>query len=46
MRLMYQPLDFYGQNIYNGITVRADKDGNQEYVVRSDGYTNTGDNIL
>lgn len=41
MRLMCQPLDFYGQNIYNGITVRADKDGNPEYVARPDGWTKT-----
>ena len=34
MELIHQPLDFMGQNIYNGYMIRAGKDGKGEYVER------------
>ncbi|MGN1022297.1 MAG: GH1 family beta-glucosidase [Lachnospiraceae bacterium] len=36
-----QPLDFYGQNIYNGWCVRADADGNPVTVDREPGSART-----
>ncbi len=44
MRLIHQPLDFMGQNIYNGYSVRAGKEGKPEYVGRPFGYAKTGMN--
>ncbi len=41
MKLIHQPLDMYGQNIYNGIAVRAGTDGNTEFVKRYDGFPRT-----
>lgn len=41
MELIHQPLDFYGQNIYNGYMIRAGKDGKPEYVERSYGAPKT-----
>ena len=41
MKLIHQPLDMYGQNIYNGIAVRAGADGNTEFVKRYDGFPRT-----
>lgn len=41
MELIHQPLDFMGQNIYNGYYVRAGKDGEIEFVNRKPGYTKT-----
>lgn len=44
MQLIAQPLDFMGQNIYNGYAVRAGKDGEPEYVDRKPGYPKTAAN--
>ena len=41
MKLIHQPLDFYGQNMYNAIKVRAGKDGKAEMVSRYDGFPRT-----
>ncbi len=41
MALIHQPIDFYGQNIYNGFKVRAGKDGKAERVKRYDGFPKT-----
>lgn len=41
MELIHQPLDFMGQNIYNGYTVRAGKDGKPEFVDRMPGNVKT-----
>ena len=38
MKLISQPLDFHGQNIYDGIEVRADKNGEPEIVEQSIGH--------
>lgn len=42
MKLIGQPIDFYGQNIYNGIRIRAGKEGKPEMVKRYDGFPKTG----
>ncbi|MCM1386374.1 MAG: GH1 family beta-glucosidase [Bacillus sp. (in: Bacteria)] len=44
MKLIAQPLDFMGQNIYNGYAVRAGKDGEPEYVERKPGHPKTAAN--
>lgn len=41
MKLIHQPLDFYGQNIYNGVRVRMGDDGKPEVVKRYDGFPKT-----
>lgn len=41
MELIAQPLDFMGQNIYNGYPVRAGADGEPEYVSRVPGHSKT-----
>lgn len=41
MKLIYQPLDFMGQNIYNGYYVRAGQDGEPEFVDRAPGFPKT-----
>lgn len=41
MELIHQPIDFTGQNIYNGYIVRAGKDGEPEFVGRPAGYPKT-----
>ena len=41
MELIHQPLDFMGQNIYNGYYVRAGKDGEPELVDREPGFPRT-----
>lgn len=41
MELISQPIDFMGQNIYNGYTVRAGIDGEPEFVGRVPGYPKT-----
>ncbi len=41
MKLISQPIDFYGQNIYNGKEIRCGKDGNPEYVPRCVGAPKT-----
>ena len=37
MELIHQPLDFMGQNIYNGYYIRAGENGKPEYVEREPG---------
>ncbi len=39
--IIAQPLDFYGQNMYNAVEVRAGKDGKPERVERYDGFPKT-----
>ena len=41
MALISQPIDFYGQNIYNGKIVRANEQGEPEFVARKPGYAVT-----
>ena len=41
MALIAQPLDFMGQNIYNGYMVRAGADGEPEFVDRPAGFSKT-----
>lgn len=41
MALIREPLDFYGQNIYNGHCIRAGKDGKPEIVPRYQGFPRT-----
>ena len=42
MALISQPLDFMGENIYNGIMLEADENGNPKYVDRDPGFPITG----
>ncbi|MBO7345591.1 MAG: beta-glucosidase [Clostridia bacterium] len=42
MKLISQPLDFYGQNIYNGREVELDDAGNAVFVERKQGFSKTG----
>lgn len=42
MKLINQPIDFYGQNIYNGWAVQAAVDGYPRTVKRSEGHPKTG----
>ncbi len=42
MALISQPLDFMGENIYNGIMLEADENGEPRYVDRDPGYPRTG----
>lgn len=44
MELINQPLDFMGQNIYNGYCIRQGADGKPEYVARPDGSSKTAAN--
>jgi len=41
MKLIHQPIDFCGQNIYNGKEIRADENGNPEIVKRKPGTEKT-----
>ena len=41
MRLISQPIDIYGQNIYNGYCVRMGEDGRAETVSRYEGFPKT-----
>lgn len=41
MSLISEPIDFYGQNIYNGNRIRCGKDGRPEIVKRYDGFPRT-----
>lgn len=41
MELISQPLDFYGQNIYNGTRIRCGRDGRPEVVDRYPGFPRT-----
>ncbi|NLP07803.1 MAG: beta-glucosidase [Clostridiaceae bacterium] len=42
METISQPLDFLGQNIYNGHAIRSDGKGGYEFVQRKPGYPYTG----
>lgn len=42
MALISQPLDFMGENIYNGIMLEADENGHPRYVDRCAGFPTTG----
>lgn len=42
MELISQPLDFMGENIYNGIMLEADEQGEPRYVEREPGFPTTG----
>lgn len=44
MQLIHQPIDFMGQNIYNGYMVRAGEDGEPEFVGRPAGFPKTAAN--
>ena len=41
MELIHQPLDFMGQNIYNGYVVKKGADGEPEFVKRPAGHPKT-----
>ncbi len=41
MRLISQPLDFHGQNVYNAVAVKAGKNGEPVRVKRYDGFPST-----
>lgn len=44
MELIHQPLDFMGQNIYNGYYIRMGEDGKPTYVDRPVGFPKTATN--
>ena len=44
MRLISEPIDIYGQNIYNGRAFRLGADGQPEEVQRAPGYAKTAVN--
>ena len=44
MKLISQPLDFMGQNIYNGYMMRQGADGEPEFVDRPEGFPKTAAN--
>nr|DAL84936.1 MAG TPA: beta-galactosidase [Caudoviricetes sp.] len=44
MKLISQPIDFYGQNIYNGRCIRTGTDGRPEEVRRPAGFPKTATN--
>lgn len=44
MKLISEPIDFMGQNIYNGYWIRKGQDGNPEFVNRTPGFPKTGAN--
>lgn len=44
MELIAQPVDFMGQNIYNGYVVHAGADGEPEFIKREKGYAKTACN--
>lgn len=44
MKLISQPIDFYGQNIYNGRCIRMGTDGRPEEVRRPAGFSKTATN--
>lgn len=41
LKLMSEPIDMYGQNIYNGRCVRMGEDGRSQEVARYDGFPKT-----
>jgi len=44
MKLISEPIDFMGQNIYNGYWIRQGKDGRPEFVNRTPGFPKTAAN--
>ena len=44
MKLISQPLDFMGQNIYNGYFVKQGADGEPEFIDRPEGFPKTAAN--
>lgn len=44
MELIAQPLDFMGQNIYNGVCIKAGDSGKSEIVERYEGFPKTATN--
>lgn len=44
LELIHQPIDFIGQNIYNGYYIRRGADGRPEYVDRPAGFPKTAAN--
>ena len=42
MAIISQPLDFLGQNIYNGMEVKAGENGEVEFIKRYAGFPKTG----
>lgn len=44
MKLISEPIDIYGQNIYNGRCIRMGEDGRPVDVKRKDGYARTANN--
>lgn len=44
LELIHQPIDFMGQNIYNGYYIRRGADGRPEYVDRPAGFPKTAAN--
>lgn len=44
MDLISQPIDFYGQNIYNGKCIRMGENGDPEEVPRYEGFPRTANN--
>ncbi len=41
LKIISEPIDFYGQNIYNGCEIKSDGNGGYEYVKRKIGFANT-----
>jgi beta-glucosidase len=41
LKIINQPLDFVGQNFYNGLEVKADENGNAEFIERYEGHPRT-----
>jgi beta-glucosidase len=44
LKIIHQPLDFYGQNIYGGVVVKATQDGKYEVVTQGIGPSKTAFN--
>ena len=44
MNIISQPLDYYGQNMYNGFQIKMGENGQPEYVNRKQGYAKTSTN--
>jgi beta-glucosidase len=41
LKIIHQPLDFLGYNIYTGVRIKADQDGNPEKVIEGAGIPRT-----
>lgn len=44
MKLINQPLDFMGENIYNGVQIKAGEDNKPQIVERYNGFNKTANN--